>query len=130
MGGVGEFGAGGVGVAALDGPNGFGCADFDGGCRDDVDVARHGGVGVEEGLALGAVMLEGGKEAFGVGGGLEVAMLLEGGDGECVGGELLTLGGTVGDKPLSHFGKQHFKGIGSGLATQKPSLALPTVPEK
>jgi hypothetical protein len=98
--------------------------------RAGMDLVPHAQVGVEEGLALGAVMLEGGEEAFGVGGALEVAVLLEGGDGEGVGGELLTLGGTVGDKPLSHFGKQHFKGIGSGLATQKPSLALPTVPEK
>jgi hypothetical protein len=52
----------------------------------------HDGVGVEEEFALGAVTLEGGEEEFGVGGALEVAMLLEGGDGKGVGGELLTLG--------------------------------------
>ena len=82
----------GVGVAAFDKLNCLGGADVD--CRgeQDVDVIGHDGIGVEEEFALGAVALEGCEEEFGVIGALEVAMLSEGGDGEGVGGELLTLG--------------------------------------
>jgi hypothetical protein len=56
-----------------------------------VHVVEHDGKGVEEEFALSTIALERGEQEFGVGRPLEVAVLLEGGDGESVGGKLLTL---------------------------------------
>ncbi len=62
-----------------------------------LDCGREEHVGVvvlggEEEFALGTIALERREEEFVVGCALEVAMLLDGRDGESVGGEFLTLG--------------------------------------
>jgi hypothetical protein len=102
-------GVGGVRVAALDELHGPGGADVDGGGEQEVDVIGHDGEGVEEESALGAVVGEGGDEAFGVGADLEVAVLLVGVDGEGIGGEGLPLGGHAGS-------------LGFGVGWGKPCL--------
>jgi hypothetical protein len=76
-----------------------------------VDVVGHDCEAVESEATFVSVLEEGGDEKFGVGCSLEVAMSLEGQDGDGVGALLLTDGGhseesiPQGLKPLSFLGR-------------------------
>ncbi len=74
----------GVGVAPFDELKAAGGRLIDGGSEEYVDVIGHDREAVEEELVLVSVAEECGDEQFGVGSLLEMAMLLECRDGDCV----------------------------------------------
>jgi len=80
--------AGGEGVSAFDVLDAFGCGLVGSGSDEDVDVVGHDDEAVELEAGLVAITEEGRDEEVGVGGALEVAMLLEGGDGDGLGARL------------------------------------------
>ena len=75
--GRGEF-SDGSGITAFDELYRFSGRNFDRRSDQDVDMVRHDNEGVEEEVALVAIVKEGLDEEVGVGGDLEVAMLLMG----------------------------------------------------